>query len=227
MQRFIAAIFDACLSVSRGLTNTFVLIHLRHERISPAMTLVELLIVVAMVGTLAAIGVPAYKNYIDKVYIYQAIEDIRFIETAIKKYQTEHGALPDTLDQVPSTQLLDPWGNPYEYLNIEALEKYEEKTKEADNNKNKGKTRKARFLVMLTIDFSLYKLYCKKDEDKDKGEEKGKPRKDRFLVPINTDFDLYSSGKDGRSQQNLDAHYSRDDIVRANDGRFVGLAIEY
>jgi general secretion pathway protein G len=52
-------------------------------------------------------------------------------------------------------------------------------------------------------------------------------RKDRNLVPINTDFDLYSVGPDGDSQAPLTAAASRDDIVRANDGRFIGKAEDY
>lgn len=56
---------------------------------------------------------------------------------------------------------------------------------------------------------------------------RGGARKDHALVPINTDFDLYSMGADGRSAPPLTAKYSRDDIVRANNGAFVGLASEY
>jgi general secretion pathway protein G len=56
---------------------------------------------------------------------------------------------------------------------------------------------------------------------------KGKARKNKNLVPINSDFDLYSMGKDGASVGPLTAKASRDDIVRANDGRFVGLASDY
>lgn len=56
---------------------------------------------------------------------------------------------------------------------------------------------------------------------------KGQARKDRFLVPLNTDFDLYSMGRDGQSQPPLTASVSRDDIVRANDGSFIGLATDY
>ena len=52
-------------------------------------------------------------------------------------------------------------------------------------------------------------------------------RKDRSLVPINTDYDLYSSGKDGASVGPLTAQHSQDDIVRANNGRFIGLAADY
>ena len=55
----------------------------------------------------------------------------------------------------------------------------------------------------------------------------GKARKNKNLVPINSDFDLWSMGKDGASVGPLTAKVSRDDIVRANDGRFVGLASEY
>ena len=54
-----------------------------------------------------------------------------------------------------------------------------------------------------------------------------KARKNKNLVPINSDFDLYSMGKDGASTSPLTAKASRDDIVRANDGRFVGLAADY
>jgi general secretion pathway protein G len=55
----------------------------------------------------------------------------------------------------------------------------------------------------------------------------GAARKNRNLSPINSDFDLWSMGVDGQSRGPLTARQSRDDIVRANDGRFVGLASDY
>lgn len=55
----------------------------------------------------------------------------------------------------------------------------------------------------------------------------GKMRKDHFNVPINTHYDLYSKGRDGRSTSPLTASISRDDVIRADDGAFVGLACEY
>lgn len=63
--------------------------------------------------------------------------------------------------------------------------------------------------------------------DSQQSHGKAKARKDRNLVPINTDFDLYSVGPDGRSVAPLTAQASRDDIVRANNGAFVGLAVDY
>jgi general secretion pathway protein G len=55
----------------------------------------------------------------------------------------------------------------------------------------------------------------------------GKPRKDHSLHPINTDFDLYSEGKDGKSNAALTSKNSQDDIIRANNGGFVGLVSNY
>jgi len=55
----------------------------------------------------------------------------------------------------------------------------------------------------------------------------GKARKDKKLKPLNSDFDLYSVGPDGLSQAPLNAKASRDDIVRARDGKFVGIAEDF
>jgi len=55
----------------------------------------------------------------------------------------------------------------------------------------------------------------------------GQVRKDQALVPINSDFDLYSMGPDGASVAPLTAMASRDDIVRANNGSFIGVASDY
>ena len=56
---------------------------------------------------------------------------------------------------------------------------------------------------------------------------KGKIRKDHNLHPLNTEFDLYSLGEDGRSAAALTARASRDDVIWARDGAFVGLASDY
>jgi general secretion pathway protein G len=56
---------------------------------------------------------------------------------------------------------------------------------------------------------------------------KGPLRKDHALNPINTDYDLYSMGPDGRSSTPLTSNHGRDDIVRGNNGRYVGTAEGY
>jgi len=52
-------------------------------------------------------------------------------------------------------------------------------------------------------------------------------RKDHNLHPINTYFDLCSMGPDGQTHKNLQNSKSRDDIIFANDGAFVGKASVY
>lgn len=56
---------------------------------------------------------------------------------------------------------------------------------------------------------------------------KGSLRKDKGLNPVNSDYDLYSMGKDGASKLPFTNPVSFDDIVRCNNGRYVGLAADY
>lgn len=141
-------------------------------------TLLELIVTVVIVGILSAIAVPLYQGYIDKSKFVTACMDIQNISVAISNYYVDHGQYPNSLTDVGYATLLDPWGNPYQYLNISTA-------------------------------------------------NKGAMRKDKFLVPINTDYDLYSKGKDGLTVAPLTAKHSRDDIIRANDGAYIGLASDY
>ncbi len=56
---------------------------------------------------------------------------------------------------------------------------------------------------------------------------KGKMRKDKNLVPINSQYDLYSMGADGASKPPLTVPVSKDDVILANDGNYIGLAADY
>jgi general secretion pathway protein G len=55
----------------------------------------------------------------------------------------------------------------------------------------------------------------------------GDSRKDKSLNPLNTDFDLYSKGKDGETISSLVPKVSHDDVIRAANGSFVGLAEDF
>lgn len=59
------------------------------------------------------------------------------------------------------------------------------------------------------------------------GDTNQKVRKDRNLHPINTDYDLCSKGQDGQTNYPLTASTSQDDIIRANNGAFFGLASNF
>jgi general secretion pathway protein G len=56
---------------------------------------------------------------------------------------------------------------------------------------------------------------------------KGQMRKDKNLVPLNTQYDLYSLGADGQSRPPLTVPVSKDDVILANDGNYIGLASNY
>ena len=69
------------------------------------------------------------------------------------------------------------------------------------------------------------------ESDKSKEDEaqdyNGQTLKDHFLHPINTDYDLFSVGKDSKSTATLTAKITQDDIVRANNGGYMGLVSNY
>ena len=69
---------------------------------------------------------------------------------------------------------------------------------------------------------NAYQYYDLRD-----GVGNGVARKDKRLAPLNSDFDLYSIGPDGLTQASLGHAWSRDDIVRARDGAFIGTAEEF
>lgn len=55
----------------------------------------------------------------------------------------------------------------------------------------------------------------------------GSIRRDRNMNPLNSDFDLYSNGKDLATSVQLTSSNGKDDIVRAGNGGFIGLASEH
>ncbi|HXW96475.1 MAG TPA: prepilin-type N-terminal cleavage/methylation domain-containing protein [Gemmatimonadales bacterium] len=52
----------------------------------------------------------------------------------------------------------------------------------------------------------------------------GTPRVDAFGVQLNTTYDLYSIGPDGSTSTSTNASSSIDDVIRANDGGYIGSA---
>ncbi len=52
-------------------------------------------------------------------------------------------------------------------------------------------------------------------------------RQDQFGAPLSTDYDLYSNGIDGASAQSITMGASRDDVIRAADGGYMGVASNY
>lgn len=52
-------------------------------------------------------------------------------------------------------------------------------------------------------------------------------RRDRYMFPLNTDYDLFSLGADGATAVAIGSQLSLDDVIRAQNGGYFGLAGEY
>jgi prepilin-type N-terminal cleavage/methylation domain-containing protein len=84
-------------------------------RNSRGMSLVELIVVCAIVAVLCSIAIPAYTRFKDGARESGAMSEIRTIELAINSYLVETGALPADLSKVKYDTLIDPWGNHFYY----------------------------------------------------------------------------------------------------------------
>ena len=143
--------------------------------------LLDLMLAVIIASLLAAVAIPAYDQFVDRAKVNRAIGDIGTISIELERFYVKNNRqLPNSLNELQIEIPLDPWGAPYQYLNIINA-----------------------------------------------GPGKGGFRKDGKLNPLNSDFDLYSMGEDGDSKGPLSAKASRDDIVRANNGAFIGLGEDY
>jgi general secretion pathway protein G len=52
-------------------------------------------------------------------------------------------------------------------------------------------------------------------------------RRDGFMYPLNSDYDLFSLGPDSSTAISLGESLAQDDVIRANNGGYYGVASEY
>ena len=96
-------------------------------------TLIEIMVVVVIIGLLAAIVAPNFMGQIDTAQINAVSSDIRGIETALNLYRLDNfrypttaeglealvtnpgGAVADTWKQYLQRVPTDPWNEPYQY----------------------------------------------------------------------------------------------------------------
>ena len=83
-------------------------------------TLVELLIVIAILGLLAAVSLPLYGQYLQQARQRTAMTELRSISDAAEMYFAANGAYPASLEELEPrymrrTPTQDPWGAAYSY----------------------------------------------------------------------------------------------------------------
>jgi general secretion pathway protein G len=234
-------------------------------------TLIELALVVAIVGILGGLAIPGYLGYLDKARIARSIAEIRHIEKSIKLFYANTEHYPTTLVEIGMDNVLDPWGIPYQYLNLMNLsaavpvpsgtgipggrsnswswfapstayaapsEQGQEHGGGGSNHGNGGNHGGGNG----GGGNGGGNNQSSASQGSGNGGSNGNPngngsggsqsgsgggRKDRFGVSLNSDFDLYSMGKDRSSAASLSTPPSHDDILRANDGDFVGVASDF
>lgn len=144
----------------------------------PGFTLLELLVVTLIIGTLSTMAAPSLQRAREQAQVGAAIAELRIIQSELAIYIEINFGPPVSLAAIDRAGLIDPWGYTYIYNPLT-------------------------------------------------GGGAGQARKDKFMVPLNTDYDLYSVGPDGKSKSPLSAKDSKDDVIRALDGAYFGLAEDF
>ncbi len=109
----------------------------RHAHGARGFTLIEIMVVVVIIGLLAAVIVPNVLGHVDEARVAKARQDIQALQTALTMYRLDNFKYPSTdqglkaLVQQPADptiknwraggyiqqgSLKDPWGNEYQYV---------------------------------------------------------------------------------------------------------------
>ncbi len=74
-------------------------------RLNSGFTLIELMIVVAIIGILAAVGIPQYQNYTARAQATEGLVLAGGLKTALAEYYSVHGSFPNNEDLDPNATI--------------------------------------------------------------------------------------------------------------------------
>ena len=91
---------------------------------SRGMTLIEILVVITILGIIAAAVAVNVVGQLDEAKVKQAKTDLHTLENCLDLYKIDKGRYPSTEEGLQAVvaagkckpQLKDPWGHPYVYL---------------------------------------------------------------------------------------------------------------
>ena len=106
-------------------------------------TLIELMIIAAVVAIVAGIAYANYAPYAERARIAHAIGDIGEIHMKVQTFDLNNRRYPANLAELGMAGELDPWGNPYRFLNFDGV------------NGN-GPKRKNRNMVPVNTGYDIY-----------------------------------------------------------------------
>ncbi len=107
-------------------------------------TLIELIAVAGLVVILTAIAVAIYP-YVERARIAHAIGDIGEIHMKVQTFDLNNRRFPANLAELGMAGELDPWGNPYQFLNFDGVE-------------GNGPKRKDHSMVPVNSNYDVYSM---------------------------------------------------------------------
>ena len=109
------------------------------------LTLIEILIVIALISVIAAIAAPVYYQHIEKVKVRKAVADLVTLAFEIERFADRNERLPEDFEDLELPARIDPWGHAYVYFKF-------------GGPGWRGRARKDRFLVPINSSFDLYSI---------------------------------------------------------------------
>ena len=121
-------------------------------------TLFSLLITLAIIGILGTYAIPIFGKpgincddpnarvgYFMRAKIAAITANIGAMNLALLHFELSHNRFPDNLSELKGVNFIDPWGNPYQYLNFNDVN-------------GVGKNRKDHNLHKVNLYFDLYSM---------------------------------------------------------------------